>query len=104
MTPCGARGPVLNALEINANAPAAGEPGLPGGLVRDPELQHPGPSVGDHVHGFRDDRTLDAAARDGTEEIGVMVDDEMAAHGTGRGSPGLDDGGHRNAPAGALPG
>ena len=91
-------------LDIDLDAAAAGEPGPPGGLVRDAEFEHARLAVVDRVGRLRQHVALDAAARDRAEEVALVVDDEMAADGPGRRAPGLDHGRERDAAALAPPG
>ena len=91
-------------LQEDADGAAASEPGLPGNLILDAELQHLGLARGQHLRGFGDHFPLDAAARDRAEEIPLAVDGELAADGLRGGAPGLNDGGERHAPALGTPG
>ena len=62
--PASSRPASLQRLDEDADGAAASEPGLPGDFILDAELQHLGLARGQHLRGFGDHFTLDAAARD----------------------------------------
>src|SRR5262249_38891044 len=64
---------LLHLLHIDPDGAATGEPDLPGGLVGDTEFERLGLAALDHVERFGHHRALDAAARDATEEIALIV-------------------------------
>src|SRR5690349_5383295 len=69
----------IDPFHVNPDASAAGQTDPPRRLVGDAELQHPRLAVLDHVGRLRDDGALDAASGNRSEEITVLVDDEVAA-------------------------
>src|SRR5262245_13490787 len=88
--------PLLHLLHIDPDGAATGEPDLPGGLVGDTEFERLGLAALDHVERFGHHRALDAAARDATEEIALIVDHQVRTHRPRRRAPGLDHGRERD--------
>src|SRR6516164_9211782 len=101
--PGGTSASSVDPLDVDLDLAAAGEPYVPSLLVSDAEIEEARLAIGDRGKRLLDDRALDAAARDGADEVAGIVDRELRADRAGRGAPGGDDGRKRHALAGALP-
>ena len=77
--------------------PPQASPTFQAALSSNSELEDLGRSCGQNLGGLGDHRPLDAAARNRAEKIPALVDGELAAHGLRRRTPGLNDGGKRDA-------
>src|SRR6185369_14470873 len=77
-------------LHINADGATAGQADLPGRFICDAEFEHLRFAALDHVHRFGHHGALDAAAGYGSEEVTVVVNDEVRADRSRRRAPCLD--------------
>src|SRR5262249_16449082 len=71
-------------LPLNPDTPTTGEAHFSGRCRGDTEFEHPRFAVLDHIHRFGHYGALDAAARYGSEEVTLVVDDEVRADGSRR--------------------
>src|SRR5271154_3317060 len=87
---------LFHLLHKHPDRAAAGQADLPGGFVGNAEFKHFGLAALDHVERLGDDGAFDAAAGHRTEEIAVLVDDQIRADRTRRRAPGFDHGRQRD--------
>jgi hypothetical protein len=90
------RGPDLP--DMHPDASTTGQPDLPCRLIGHTELKQLWAASGNHVKRLGDNRPLDAASGNGALKIAVCINDQMAAGGTRRRAPCLDDSGKRHLP------
>ena len=72
-------------------------------VVGDAEREQPGLAAGEHLTGYLDDLTLDAAAGDGACKLSAFGDGELRADGPWGGAARCHDGGNRDAIPGRTP-
>src|SRR5688572_6350066 len=94
---------LLHLLDQHPNGAAAGQAHLPGGLIRDAELEQLWLPALDDVDRLGHHGALDAAAGDGAEEIALIVDDQIGTDRPRRRAPGLDHRGERHTAPGFAP-
>src|SRR5262249_23638670 len=93
----------VHLLDEDLDLAAAGEADVPRLLVGDAEVEQPGLAVLDRVQRLLHHRALDTATGHRTHHGTGVVDTELAANRSRRGTPGGDDRGDGYALAGGLP-
>ena len=83
-----------NRLDQYDNITAAGQPGLPCGIIGNAIAAHLVPARCDHLRGNRQNVAFNAATRYRTHKAAIAMDQHVCADRAGRRTPGFDHGGN----------